>query len=182
MLRTAQIECRELSKLHNLIKSRAQLTRDQITASISVQMVRLEKQMAAVYDAQDARWTNVYHGMNTTCERMNRKLVKRCNAVGIPAKFRPQFITWWHYRGEHYNKARRAELRNVAQEVLEARRRAAIEAINRSVAELLSELKLGRLSTKEAKVSLRRRIPTVEQLMPQLKLEEIEKKLRMPSE
>jgi hypothetical protein len=80
-----------------------------------MQMARFEIEMATIYDAQDARWADLTDEMKVTCERMNRKLISRCNALGIPAKFRPEYSSGWTYRGENFHNERRVELRKVAQ-------------------------------------------------------------------
>jgi hypothetical protein len=171
----------EINKLRKLIETKARLTKEEINASIAARMARFEKDLATVYDAQDARWMRLYAGMHASCKRMNRELVRRCNAVGIPPQFRPQFSVWWHYRGQNYSKQRRLELRNAARATLQVLYKAAIATVDHTIADLLNKITFQCFSTSEAKVALHG-MPTVDQLVPQLTLDEIEKKLRMSSD
>ena len=93
----------------------------------------------------------------------------------MPESFRPELRVSWYSRGENADKERRTELRNVAESELEARAQRAKCAIERAEAELLIQITADGLTTKAARAFLEA-LPTVDQLMPNLQLSDLEKR------
>jgi hypothetical protein len=106
-------------------------------------------------------------------EEADRQVAERCQALGIPAAFRPSLHLSWYQRGENAMVQRRSELRRVALADLQALVHAAKAAVGRSVLELDTQLLAGAIESADARLFLTR-IPQIDALMPALDLAQLE--------
>jgi hypothetical protein len=99
------------------------------------------------------------------CEDADAEIGKRCRSLGIPEEFRPRLSLGWYDRGENASKARRAELRKVAQTRIAAMAAAARVELETKALDGLTLLAAGSLESAEARAFLAE-MPSVELLMP----------------
>src|SRR5262249_55715491 len=108
---------------------------------------------------------------------LDAKLAAICRQHGIPEKLRPQLGYCWASRGENALSERRGELRRVAQARIEAIKQTALTTIMANEAEALTSIVATGLTSGEAR-SFLDAMPTPEQLMPPIVLQEIEDGMR----
>jgi hypothetical protein len=165
----------ERLELSKVVRLRAKVAKNDVMASIAQQLANVEKQLAARYSGNEVKWAELKKDAEKTVMRADAELAKRCREMGIPESFRPELRVNWYSRGENADKERRTELRNVAESELEARAQRAKCAIERAEAELLTQITADGLTTKAARTFLEA-LPTVDQLMPNLQLSDLEKR------
>ena len=106
--------------------------------------------------------------------KANEQIRARCAELGIPPAYAPQVSTNFLRRGpDLINTDRRRELRELAEERLEALTRTAKTEIDRNtLLDIEEQLILGGLESDEATATLAA-MPTAEALMPALGLEDL---------
>ena len=165
----------ERVELAKLIRLRAKVTRNDIDAQIAQQLAHVEQQLAATYQEDDSRWATITNQAEEVVRKADAEIARRCQKLGVPASFRPKLQLGWHHRGENASKERREELRRVAESELEARAKTAKVVVDRAEVDTLTKITAAGLRSDEA-VKFLAALPTVDQLMPQLQLQEIEKR------
>jgi hypothetical protein len=163
----------ERDELAKVVRMRAKVARDDVDALKAERLADFEQQLATQYEARDERWRDLVTMAQQACAEAQAELDRRCEAAGIPQRFRPSLSVGWRERGENIDSKRRTELRRVAQTRLEADAHQAKVEITRREAVLRGELAARGLSSREAREWLER-LPTVEALLPALRLAEIE--------
>ncbi len=103
----------------------------------------------------------------------NKQIAEECERLGIPKQFAPQAECHWYGRGENAVRQRRDELRKAAKAEIASREAQAKATIARRSVEAQEALLVTGLASAEAR-ALFERLPTVETLMPPVKLAEIE--------
>jgi len=165
----------ERTELSRVVRMRAKLVCHEVDAQIAVQLAIVERQLAAQYPDDDPRWEEITTQAGEQVRKADAEIAQICREVGIPDSFRPRLGLNWYDRGENASLKRRAELRTVAQSELEARAKTAKAKVERTEVDLLTKIVQVGLASIEAKDFLAA-LPTAEQLMPTLLLEELEKK------
>lgn len=159
----------ERNDLAHVVRREARIACQDADDQVPKQMAVVEAQLTATYAKDNANWKELTQDATEYINGVAAKIAKRCTELGIPESFQPSFGTYWISRGENGIKERRAELRRAAQLRLEANARAAKAIIRRKEADLLTELVSNGIESSAAKDFLQR-LPTAEQLMPQLEL------------
>jgi hypothetical protein len=162
----------ERTELAKLVRMRAKVAKDGSAHRSAVLMADVERKLAAEYKFGDASWRDLTEAAEKAVKDADVQLAERCRALGIPAEFRPKISLSWYSRGENASKDRRAELRRVAQTQIAVMEKGAKVAIDRHVADLVTTIIAGGLESAEA-VAFLECIPTVDEFMPALSLEEI---------
>ena len=111
--------------------------------------------------------------MEAVVAEAQTQVAERCAELGIPPRFAPGIAAGWYRRGENGARDRRVELRAVARTRIDALEKAAKVEIERRSLEVQERLIVGGLASVEARGFLDS-IPTVDTLMPPLRLAEIE--------
>jgi hypothetical protein len=161
----------EREELTQVVRLRAKVARANVDARKSELMADFEEQIATLYQADDQRWAQATATAEQAVAEANTRITAVFAECGIPERYRPTLrLVWWN-RGENQTSERRTELRQVAASRLEAQARAAKVEIDRVEASLRSDLAARGLNTTEARTWLER-IPTPEQLLPRLNVED----------
>jgi hypothetical protein len=160
------------TELTKVVRMRARVAKDGAAERSAVLMADFERKLAAEYKSDASTWRDLTEAANKAVEEADAELAERCRSLGIPAEFRPKIAASWYSRGENAEKDRRAELRRVAQTQIAVMEKAAKVSIDRHAADLVTTLIAGGLESSEA-VAFLACIPTVDELMPALSLEEI---------
>jgi hypothetical protein len=162
----------ERAELAKLLKLRARVAKEDVNTREAHLLADFEAQMASRYDSRDEAWADVTAAAKKAVEEADAEVAKRCRELGIPAEFRPGINCSWYGRGENADRSRRVELRKVAQTRLAANARAAKVEIDRTIAELLTQLTAGALESGSARDFLDA-MPSIDQLLPPLALREL---------
>lgn len=157
----------ERTELSKLIRLRARVAKSDIDARQAALVADAEAQLAAIYDSRHEAWADITTQVTQLVQKADAEIAARCRDLGIPEKLRPGINTVWYGRGENADRQRRAELRKVAETRLAANTKAAKVEVDRSAADLLTQLAAGALGSAEAKAFLDR-LPTVDELLPRL--------------
>lgn len=158
---------RERSELAALIRRRERVAKTTVGSVKAERLAQLEVDLAASFAAEDERFRDLTRFAARVIERANAEVQSRCEEMGIPEHFRPHLEVRWSGRGENATAARRAELRRVGQARADADAKAAQVELERASVDLQTELVRDGLTTTAAERFLER-LPTPEQLLPQL--------------
>lgn len=161
----------ERTELAQLVKLRGRVAKEDIATREAQLLADVEAQLAARYDPRHEAWAEITERAQKAVA--DAEIAARCRELGIPEEFRPAISTTWYGRGENADRSRRAELRKVAQTRLAANAKAAKVEIDRSTADLLTQLAAGALESSASR-SFLEAMPTIDQLMPRLALPELE--------
>jgi hypothetical protein len=139
----------------------------------------MEEQLAAAYRADHQRWQAITEDAERRVKEWDDQIAAICRDMGVPEEFRPGLTLSWYSRGENASGARRAELRKVGEA-----RIAELETAGQAVIEVRSvqiqrELVSGGLRSEEAK-RLLASLPSADELMPELSLEQLEQAVPLP--
>jgi len=132
-----------------------------------------EAQLAAEHKANAPAWADLTEQASKGIAELDAELARRCRELGIPEDWRPSLTLGWSARGENASKARRVELRKVAETRIEAQRKKALAFIARQHTELATQVVAGSLESGEAKAFLDT-LPSMDRLLPMLALTDIE--------
>jgi hypothetical protein len=165
---------RDREELAKLVRRRERVAKSATAQRSGELLADFEQKLGSVYDFDDdAVWREAYSAAEAEVERADAAVARRCDELGIPARFRPSLFFSWSGRGENAVAQRRAELRHVARARIAASEKAAKAEIERRSVELQTQLVAGGLESAEARRFLDT-MPTPEALMPPLSVKEIE--------
>jgi hypothetical protein len=129
--------------------------------------------MTAEFEAHDALWADAVVIAEEAMVKANAQIAAQCAELGIPAKDAPGLELRWHARSSEFsNHSRRTELRKLAETRLAALTKTAKAAIQANALDNEELLIRSGLESGEA-VAILDAMPTVEQLMPPLRLEDL---------
>jgi hypothetical protein len=165
----------ERVELGKVVRLNAKIAKNDVMASIAVQLANVEQQLAAEYSKLDAHWAELTKEADEKVSKVDAELARRCRELGVPETFRPELRLSWYRRGDNASKERRAELRRVAESTLEARAQQAKVVIERREAQILTQLTSEGLTTEGARAFLQG-MPSIDELMPKLQLTDLEEK------
>ena len=166
----------EREDLLKLIRQRERVLKSGATQRAAEMLADFEKKVSAIYDFnKDDVWKAAVEEVKKVVEEAKEKIADRCKALGIPEEFAPDISFGWYGRGENAVKSRREELRRAAKAEIDAMEQAARTEIERMSVEAQTQIIAHGLSSDAAK-SFLAQLPTVEKLMPALKVAEIEHK------
>jgi hypothetical protein len=163
----------ERDDLARVIKLRAKVAREGITQREAELLADMEDQRAAKYKFDHKLWADITAAAQEAIAEADAKIAQICRESGLHEDFRPKLSLSWYNRGENALADRRAELRRVAQTRIAAVGKAAKTAISAQEANLLTAVIADGLTSEQAR-NLLESMPTVEWLMPQMNIAELE--------
>ncbi|TPL40640.1 hypothetical protein [Mesorhizobium sp. B2-4-6] len=118
-------------------------------------------------------WSQAVEKANAAVAEASRLIAEECKRLGIPDDFAPSLNLNWRHQG-YYNgtKDARAKLRFAAVNRVQAAEKAAKAEIEKQSVTLQEKVLVGALESGEAQGFLAS-IPTVEQLMPIITIEQV---------
>jgi len=133
----------------------------------------LEQQLNSSYPFdRDEVWTAAVREANEAVREAKQRVLARNRELGIPDRFAPSIGVSWYRAGEQAMKERVIELRRIGKTQVDALIAAGKRKIEESNLAIQTRIMASAL-TGEAKAFLEQ-MPTPEQLMPPLKLGELE--------
>lgn len=170
----------ERAELGKLLRLRGKVAQADLKARGAEQLAVVEQQLSAKYSAGDAAWAEVTAAADRAVREADTAIAMRCEALGIPASFRPSLDLRWYSRGANAEASRRAELRTLAHAEIDARVKRACVAVDRSVASLTHQLIAGAIQSADGRAFLDT-LPSIDELLPAPSLEAIEMISASPS-
>ena len=155
---------KDRDELVRVLKMRARLAHADIAERQARLAAQIENELSATFEADDARWADIQREAQAEISRLDGELAKRCHELGMKAELRPRIGLSWAERGANADRFRRVELRRLAQSRIEALARSAKLDVDRQVADSITSLISGGLSSDEAR-SVLECVPTAEQLL-----------------
>jgi hypothetical protein len=167
MTRTERADLRELARL------RARQAKAEAAQREKILIAETEDLMSAEFSARDDMWAEATTIAEEAVRKANDLIVARCADLGIPARHAPKVqISWSPRSSEFRDPDRRAELRKLAQAKLTALTATAKTMIDAKLLETETALIVGGLDSSEARAFVET-MPTAEQLMPALSLDDL---------
>jgi hypothetical protein len=168
----------ERDALLKLCRQRERVAKSEVSAVAARRKADFERQLAAVYAFdQNEVWTRAYTAAKEALRKANEEIACQAAAIGIPREFAPSLCPpIWFERGQNAARNRRVELTKVAYSRIEEAQKHANLQIERSSLEFQTRLLATGLESTDARALLEG-MPTPEQLVPSLTVEEIQKGL-----
>jgi hypothetical protein len=165
---TPMMTAKDREELLKIVRLREKVAKSSAAARTAELLARFEADLASAYHwDEDAVWRQLHDEAEAAVRAADQALAARCKQLGIPPRFRPSLQVGWYERGENASRARRVELRKVAETRLAAQAQQAKAAIEHASVEVQTEIVAGGLASTEARAFLER-MPTIEALMPPL--------------
>ena len=136
-------------------------------------LAEIEAKLSDAFDAEDTLWADLTRAAQAKIAKADAEIARRCEEIGVPARFRPELVLSWRGRGVNADPTRRGELRRLAQARVAALEKSALAAIERSSVETQTKLLAVGLTTDEARAFLDG-MPSVDALLPPLSVEQME--------
>jgi hypothetical protein len=156
-----------------LARKRAKQAEREAVMREKVLLAEVQDLITAEYEARDALWADAAALAEQYAAKANAQIQARCADLGIPSKHAPGLELGWRRRsGDFVDSKRRAELFKLAETRLAALTETAKTVINANLLRVEEQLILGGLDSDEAREFLAS-MPTVEQLMPALSLDDL---------
>jgi hypothetical protein len=166
----------ERSEILRVISGREKLAKKDVDARAMMLEAEFEKQISTEHKFdKDEVWRESVESAEKEVAEAQKRIDKRSKELGIPKRFAPKLGTYWLERGENLFKQRREELRRLAKAQIAAASVVAKNEIERLSQEAREEIVKSGLGDK-AKAVLES-MPSVETLMPALKMREVERML-----
>jgi hypothetical protein len=179
---TDAVTARERDQLVKLNRANARQAEREAAMREKVLLAETMDLLTAQFEAEDQLWKEAIVIATEAVNKANAQIAAQCAELGIPAAEAPQIRTAWQARGASYaDRDRRAELRRLAEVRLAALTKTAKTAIQASALEVERQLVLSGLESSEAR-AIFDSLPTVEQLMPALDLDDLGVKRWQPPE
>lgn len=167
----------ETHDLSMIIKDRAKVLKAHAEEQAAACLADFEKKIAAIYNYdQDEVWKAAVEAAQEVVAESQTKIAERCKELGIPAAFAPTLVVGWQGRGENAVKERRAELRRVAKQQVEAMTKAAMTKIEKQSLDLRTQVVAQGLLSAAAKQFLESLTP-VDESMRALDFADVEREL-----
>lgn len=169
----------ESHDLRMILKERAKVLRTHVEEKSAKLLADFEHSMATIYAWDDDEvWKQAATKAASEVAAAQERIEARCKELGIPARFAPELTLQWHGRGENALTMRRAELRRVAEQKIEAMSKAAITKIERQSLDLQTQVVAMAVVSDEAKLFLSSLAP-IEEAMTMLTFDDVEKQLEL---
>lgn len=169
-------------QLIRLVRARARQAKAETEQRQAVLLVEIEQELTAEYSARDQLWEQAVQIAEQAVEKANAEIQAACLDLGIPAKHAPRLGLGWSSRSPSYmDRDRRAELRKLALTRLAALTKTAKVEIDSKALDVETTLIAGGLESDEAR-DLLAALPTPDQLMPALSLDDLGVKHWQPAE
>jgi hypothetical protein len=132
-----------------------------------------EAKLAAAYSFDQASvWAEAMRQATQVAKETDERVATECERLGIPRQFRPSISVGWYSRGQNASRERRSELRKVADSRIAALERRAFEEIERHNLDFQTKVLVLGLASPEAQLLLAQ-MPTAEQLMPPISMQDV---------
>jgi hypothetical protein len=163
----------ERGDLIRLVRLRAKQARSDAETRAKILAAEIEDLMAAQFEAEDELWAQAVVIAEKAAVQANERIAEQCALLGIPPQHAPGLELRWRARSQEFTSGgRRAELRKLAQARLAALTAAAKSAIDNQALAAETTLVAGSLESADARAVLDA-MPTAEQLMPALTLDDL---------
>ncbi len=163
----------ERTDLGALIRRREKLLKTAAKQRAAELLANFEKQISTIFSYDDDEtWKAAFASAEKAVGDAKAVIAEQCRKLGIPPEFAPDLSLGWYGRGENAVSQRRTELRRVAKteiDALEARAKTEIERV--SVEQQTALISDGLTSV--AAQAFLEQMPTAENLMPVLDMEQI---------
>jgi hypothetical protein len=167
-------------ELLRLARSRARLAKTEAAQREKILLAEIDDLMAAEFEARDELWADAVVIAEEAAAKANGQIAAQCALLGIPARYAPRLVLHWSGRSPEFAR-RQGELRKVAQSRLAALTSAAKLEIDRQQLATETALITPSLESEDARAFLEA-MPTAEQLMPSLSLDDLGVKTWQPPE
>ena len=158
----------------SLIRERARLMKTEVKQRRLELMADFERQRSAVFSYdQDEIWKGAHALAEQAVKDAQVVIEERCRELNIPKKFAPTISMMWFGRGQNAVRDRRTELRTAAKARLDALEASAKTEIERISVNTQTELIADGLTSEAAQAFLEH-MPSVDTLMPLLKLNQVQ--------
>jgi hypothetical protein len=158
-----------------LIRARERVAISDAREHQATLLANFQRKLAARYRPEDHPvWKEAHAAATRAGAEAQAKMAATFRELGIPEEWAPKIAVEWYGRGENAMAARRAELQKVATSEAERRLRAAETAIKKASVEAQERIVAAGLTSEAARAMLAA-MPTVEQLMPELEVDAIER-------
>jgi hypothetical protein len=156
--RTAAMTKGEREDLQRLVRHRERALKSAARERSAQLLADFENQMGQEYSFdQDEVWPQAAVAAKQEVDKAQERVAARCRELGIPRQFAPSLYFEWHNRGYgNAIKARRDELRRMAQTRIEAIERQAIVQIELNSVEAQTEIAKAGLTSAAAVAFLER--------------------------
>jgi hypothetical protein len=171
----------EREDLQRLVRQREKVQKSAARQRSAELLADFDSQLAAEYRFDDdAVWAEAAKLADAEVVKAQAKVAERCRQLGIPDEFAPSLKLGWANRGyANAVKARREELRRVAQSRIAAMEASACVVIEHASVQAQTRLALAGLTSEAAKVFVEA-LPAVEDLMGRLSFDELAGKADPP--
>ena len=163
----------ERTDLGALIRRREKLLKTAAKQRAAELLANFEKQISTIFSYDDDEtWKAAFASAEKAVGDAKAVIAEQCRKLGIPPEFAPDLSLGWYGRGENAVSQRRTELRRVAKteiDALEARAKTEIERV--SVEQQTALISDGLTSV--AAQAFLEQMPTAENLMPALDMDQI---------
>jgi hypothetical protein len=165
----------ERDALMKICRQRERVAKCEVSAVAARRKADVERQLTAIYSFDKREtWARAYATSREAWRKANEEIARESEALGIPREFAPSLSTnHWFDHGENMVRDRRFELTRVAYSRIEQMEKEAKLQIERSSVEFQTCLLADCLESADAK-SFFERMPTPEQLMPAITVEEVQ--------
>lgn len=167
----------ERAELRTLVRQQFRVLREEVVARQSELIAQSEREVTEKYAERDAAWEDVLHEVGEAEREANRRVNDALYRHGFVQRSSSE-RSWVSINlKDQPPDGGRMELRREAQARIRAKVSAALMELNRREADTLRDLAIGALESEEARAFLTS-IPTVGDLVPAVRLAELEQSLR----
>jgi hypothetical protein len=166
----------EREALAKLIRQRERLAKTAAAERSAALLADFEQQADRVYSYnEDDVWRQAVLTAKEEVARAQIKIAERCKELGIPQPFAPTLSVGWHQQRAAVT-SERLKMRQVAKRRIEQIEATARTAIERASVAAQEALLVGGLTT-DAAAMFAESLPSVDELMPQLNMAELQQAL-----
>lgn len=164
----------EREELKRLARERARVAKHDAQRRTADLKAMFEHQLADAYSFNsEESWSSVVMVAREECAIAQEKISERCKDLGIPLAMHPVVSFDWQSRGPYAVAAQQQNLRRAAHQRIAAQERAAIAEIDRAALDIQTNLVRAGL-TSDAAVEFLSAMPSVNDLMPPVSMDELE--------
>jgi hypothetical protein len=168
--------------LIKIVRARAKQVEREADIRQKILLAEVQNLVSAEYSARDALWADAVTITEDFARKANDQIRAQCADLGIPPQHAPELTMGFRRRSSEFSDSqRRAELTKLAEPKLAALTSMAKTQIQGAALDAEEKLVLGGLESSEARQILAL-MPTVEQLMPLLGLDDLGVKGWQPAE
>jgi hypothetical protein len=164
----------EREELKRLARERARVAKHDAQRRSADLKAMFEHQIADAFSYNsDETWSQAVLIAREECAKAQEMVAERCDALGIPSGMHPLVQFDWQSRGPSAVAGQQQNLRRVAHQRIAAQERGAIAEIDRAALEIQTNLVRAGL-TSETAIEFLSAMPSVNDLMPPVNMDELE--------